>query len=539
MPETGKTPELPDLPEAVPAPRARWRLQVVWLVPIIAVLIGGWLAVKAVFDQGPTITLTFNTGEGLEAGKTKIKFKDVDIGVIKEVNLSRDHKHVIATAEVVKDASSLLVDDTRFWVVRPRISGGTVSGLGTLLSGSFVGMDAGASAKTRQAFTGLEIPPVIASDVPGREFVLKSQDLGSLDAGTPIFYRRLQVGQITSFSLDPDGRSVTLHAFINAPYDRFVRPDTRFWHASGVDVALDTNGVRLNTQSLVSVIIGGVAFDTPEHSITQPPAEAQTSFTLFPTFGDAMKRHDRIVTRLTAEFNDSVRGLTVGAPLDFRGITIGEVSGIYTRFDRDTRKLSIVVEVAYYPERFTSRYESGPTGSTVVKNTHEFADYLVSKGLRLQLRTGNLLTGQRYLAVDFFPDAPKAKIDWSKDPPEYPTVPATLQSLQDSMSRLVTKLNAIPFEAIGKNTQLTLQNANSLLSHLDTEVVPQAKDTLSAARGTMNSANSALQPDSALQQNVADAMGQLAQTAAAVRTLADYLERHPEALVRGKPENKP
>lgn len=539
MSDSGKTPDLPELPEAVASPRARWRLQVVWLVPIVAVLIGGWLAVKAVLDQGPKITISFNTGEGLEAGKTKIKFKEVDIGVIKEVTMSRDHKHVIATAEVVKDASDLLVDDTRFWVERPRISGGTVSGIGTLLSGSFVGMDAGASGKPRQTFTGLEVPPVITSDVPGREFVLRSQDLGSLDAGTPIFYRRLQVGQITSFSLDPDGRNVTLHVFINAPYDRFVRPDTRFWHASGVDVALDSTGVRLNTQSLVSIIIGGVAFDTPDHSLDEPPAVAETSFRLFVNFGEAMKRHDRLVSRFVAEFNDSVRGLTVGAPLDFRGITIGEVTGIYTRFDRETRKLGIVVEVAYYPERFTSRYEDGPTGGTVVKNTEEFANYLVARGLRLQLRTGNLLTGQRYLAVDFFPDAPKAKIDWNKDPPEYPTVPGTLQSLQDSISRLVTKLNTIPFEAIGKNTQLTMQSANALLTHLDTDIVPEAKNTLTAAHGAMNSANTALQPDSAIQQNVADAMGQLAQTAAAVRMLADYLERHPEALVRGKPETQP
>lgn len=539
MPESGNTPELPDLPEAVAAPRARWRLQVVWLVPIIAVLIGGWLAVKAVLDEGPKIAITFITGEGLEAGKTRIKYRDVDIGVVKEVSLSRDHKHVIATAEVVKDASDLLVDDTRFWVVRPRISGGTVSGLGTLLSGSFVGMDAGSSPKARQQFTGLETPPVIASDIPGRGFVLKSKDMGSVDAGTPIFYRRLQVGQITSFALDPDGRSVTLHVFVNAPYDKFVRPDTRFWHASGVDIALDTNGVKINTQSLVSILVGGVAFDTLEHSLDEPPAPAGASFTLFENLGEAMKRQDRIVTRFVAEFDDSVRGLTVGAPLDFRGITIGEVSGIYTRFDRAARKLSIVVEVAFYPERFTNRYESGPTGGPVVKNTRDFADYLVSKGLRLQLRTGNLLTGQRYLAVDFFPDAPKSKIDWNKNPPQYPTVPNTLQSLQDSMSRLVAKLNAVPFEAIGKNAQATLQSANSLLTHVDKDVVPSARDALTAAQGTMTSANGALQPDSALQQNVGDAMNQLAQTAAAVRTLADYLERHPEALVRGKREDQP
>ena len=202
-------PDSSDVPEAVAKPRSRWRIQLVWLVPLVAVLIGGWLAVKAVLEQGPTITISFLTGEGLEAGKTKIKFKNVDIGVVKSVTLSRDHRGVIATAELAKDASSMLVDDTRFWVVRPRISGGTVSGIGTLLSGSFIGMDLGSATKLRHSYVGLESPPVFASGVAGREFILKGEDLGSLDVGSPIFFRRLQVGQVTSFDLDADGKGVT------------------------------------------------------------------------------------------------------------------------------------------------------------------------------------------------------------------------------------------------------------------------------------------------------------------------------------------
>jgi paraquat-inducible protein B len=192
----------PDIPDAVAVPRKRWRMQLVWLVPIVAVLIGGWLAVKAVLDKGPTITISFATGEGLEAGKTKIKFKNVDIGTVTSVVLSRDHRSVIARAELAKDASSLLVEDTRFWVVRPRISGGTVSGIGTLLSGSFIGVDVGTAKTSRREFVGLETPPVIATGVPGREFILKGVDMGSLDVGSPIFFRRLQVGQIASYKLD-------------------------------------------------------------------------------------------------------------------------------------------------------------------------------------------------------------------------------------------------------------------------------------------------------------------------------------------------
>jgi paraquat-inducible protein B len=535
-------PEAPDVPEALATSRSRWRLQLVWLVPLVAVLIGGWLAVKAVLEKGPTITISFATGEGLEAGKTKIKFKNVDIGVVKSVTLSRDHARVVATAELAKDASDMLVDDTRFWVVRPRISGGTVSGIGTLLSGSFIGMDVGSSTKSRQDYVGLEVQPVFASGVPGREFVLKGDDMGSLDVGSPIFFRRLQVGQVTSYRLDDDGKGVTMHVFINAPYDKYVKDSTRFWQASGIDVSLDTSGIKVNTQSLVAILIGGLAFQTPDEPVAvqteQPEAAVRTEFPLFRDRGEAMKRHDNIVDTYVFNFTESVRGLTVGAPLDFRGIVVGEVSAIYTRFDPVKKQFSIPVEVHLYPERFTSRYKSGGGGGRVTSDPHQLTDWLVEHGLRGQLRTGNLLTGQLYVALDFFPNAPKTTMDWSANPPELPTVPGGLQSLQDSISSLVAKLNKIPFEGIGNNAQKTLADADLLLKQLGTQVMPQARETLAAAQTALNSANGALQPDSALQQSTGDAIRELARTAAAFRTLADYLERHPEALIRGKQEDK-
>jgi len=533
-------PDTPDFPEAVakPAHRSRWRMQLVWLVPIIAVLIGGWLAVKAVIEQGPTITINFKTGEGLEAGKTKIKFKDVDIGVVKSVTLSQDSKNVVVTAEIAKDAGRLLVDNTRFWVVRPRISGGSVSGLGTLLSGSYISTDAGNAAKARRDFVGLEIPPAFTSDVPGREFLLKSEDVGSLDVGSPVFFRRLQVGEITAYDLDSDGRGVTLRVFINAPYDKFVQTSTRFWHASGVDVSLDTSGLRVNTQSLVSILVGGIAFETPEDSLAQPAAATNTTFALFHDRTNAMKRQDRLVHHYVVAFSDTVRGLAIGAPVEFRGIVVGEVTGIYTRFNQTTRKFSIPVEINFYPERFTSRYRSASSGG-VADNPRELGDFLVAQGLRMQLRTGNLLTGQLYVALDFFPNAPKATVDWSQSPPEFPSIQGDLQSLQQSLSHVVAQLNTIPFGPIGQDTRAMLKNATSLLTRLDSEIVPQASGTLASARTALDSANTTLGPDSALQQNTSDAMKELARTAAALRSLADYLERHPEALVRGKKEEQP
>ncbi|WP_233888951.1 PqiB family protein [Paraburkholderia flagellata] len=540
MPGPEKT---PDFPDAEATPRSRWRLQVVWLVPVLAVLIGGWLAVKAVIEKGPTITISFVTADGLEAGKTKVKFKNVDIGLVKTVTLTPDHERVIATADINKNATNMLVDTTRFWVVRPRISGGTVSGIGTLLSGSYIEMDVGKSKAERREFVGLETPPAIANDVPGREFILKSTNMGSLDVGTPVYFRRLQVGQISGFKLDPDGHGVTLRVFINAPYDKFVLSDTRFWHASGVDVTVGSGGIQVNTQSLVSIMIGGVAFESPPNGFDEAVAATDSTFTLFPDRADAMKAHYNVVVKYVADFTESVRGLTVGAPVDFRGIVVGEVTAIYTRFDPTTAKFTIPVEIDLYPELFTSRYEAGATsapGGRLSNDPHALADRLVAKGLRLQLRTGNLLTGQLYLAADFFPDAPKAAVNWASSPPELPTIPGNLQRLQDNITQLVAKLNTIPFDAIGKNTRETLASAKTLLNDLDTMVVPQAQGTLAAAHTALDSANNALQPNSPLQQNATDMIQELSRTATAFRTLADYLERHPEALIRGKQqENHP
>ncbi|RZF29644.1 MCE family protein [Paraburkholderia sp. UYCP14C] len=529
----------PNLPIAVVAEPSRWRPQFVWLVPLVAILIAGGLAVQSIMQRGPTITIGFATGDGIEPGKTKIKFRNVDIGVIKSLELSDDHKTVVARAEMSRNSSSMLVDDTRFWVVRPRISGGTVSGITTLISGAHIGMDIGTSHTLRRDFAGLESPPVLASGTPGREFVLKSGNIGSLDIGSPVFFRRLQVGQIVSYALDADGAGMTIHAFINAPYDRYVTNDTRFWQASGVDVTLDTTGVKVDTESLVSILIGGLAFENPPDSSGKAEAQAQHTYQLFGDRNEAMKRHDSIVDKYVLTFNESVRGLTVGAPVDFRGIVIGEVSAIRAHFDPVRKEFSIPVEVSIFPDRLISREDwQGNAGSTQ-SDRKSFADYLVSKGLRAQLRTASLLTGQLYVAIDFFPAAPEAAVDWNEKMPQLPTVPGNLQGLQESITNLVAKLNRIPFDGISADLHKTLSDADTLLKTINTDIAPEAKETLSAAREALTSANRTLQSDSPLQQQTAETMRELSRSAASVRSLADYLERHPESLIRGKREDTP
>ena len=243
--------DLTDVPSAVARPKRRSSPQLVWLIPIVAVLIGGWLAVKTILDKGPTVTITFKTAEGLEAGKTKVKYKNVDIGEVRALVLSEDHSQIIVTVEFAKQAENFLVDDTRLWVVRPRAGGGQISGLGTLFSGAYIGLDIGHSSTKKREFTGLEIPPIVTGDDPGRQFVLRSDDLGSVDVGTSLFFRHTQVGTVVAHELDQDGKGVTVKFFVNAPYDQYVNANTRFWDAGGIDMTMDASGVKVNTQSVL------------------------------------------------------------------------------------------------------------------------------------------------------------------------------------------------------------------------------------------------------------------------------------------------
>ena len=532
-----------EIPEAVAVKKSRRTVQLVWLIPIIAALVGGWLAVKSILDKGPVITITFKTAEGLEAGKTKLKFKDVDIGLVSKVEIAKDLSTVIVTAELVKDFAAQLVEDTRFWVVRPRISGGSVSGLGTLLSGSYIGVGVGKSTKKQHTFAGLEVPPVLASAEPGREFVLRSSDLGSLDYGSPVFFRRLQVGEIVGYDLDKDGKGVTLRLFVRAPFDQYVNQNTRFWHASGVDLSLDASGVKVDTQSLVSIVLGGLAFQTPATSEALPPAEPNAAFELYPSREAAMKTPDLLVVKMTMTFHESVRGLQVGAPIDFLGIEIGAVTAIKAQLNDASKRIEIVVEVDIYPGRLRDR-EVVARSELSAKERAAKLDEMVAHGLRAQLRTGNLLTGQLYIALQFAHDAPKAKINWAAKPPDFPTVPGSIEDFKSSITSVARKLDKVDFEGISTDLKQTLESTTKMMKGLDTTIadltpelktmIAEANAALVSAERTLGIANNTLAVDSPTLQDARAMMLEISRTAQAFRALADYLERHPEALISGK-----
>lgn len=548
-------PELSEVPEAIAVPRRRWAMQWVWLLPVVAAVIGGWLAVRAVLSDGPTVTIRFKTAEGIEAGKTRVKYKDVDVGVVKSISLSDDRAGIVVKAELSKPAQDLVVEDTRFWVVRARIAGGTVSGITTLLSGSYIGMDPGKSTESRREFEGLETPPVITTGLAGKQFVLRAEDIGSLDVGSPVYFRRLEAGRVIAYDLDKAGTGVVVRIFVNAPYDGYVSANTRFWHASGIDVALDANGLRINTESLASVVVGGLAFQAPDGAPPQPPIADNATFTLFPDRVLAMKQPITRAERYSMTFRDSIRGLVVGAPVEFRGLLIGEVKSIDVEFDRVKTAFAMVVEIDFYPERlFRNRARNAaplPGGAPSLAQ-------LVDRGLRAQLRTANLLTGQLYVALDFHPGKQKVSMNTTRQPPEIPTVPGSSQELQATITSIAKKLESIQFEEIGTDLRRTLQNATAVLQRIDKEITPEARDTLVEARQAMVAAREALADArktlAAVERTAAsaertisaaeplpleasDALREIGRAAEAFRVLSDYLERHPEALIRGKSQD--
>lgn len=540
--------------ESEPIPRARAMsrgvrsLPVFWIVPVLAVAIGLGLAIKRFSEEGPTIHIQFKNAEGLDAGKTKIRYKNVDMGQVKSIHLSDDNKSVVVIAQMTHDADKLLVKDTRFWVVRPRVAGGQVSGLGTLLSGSYIGMDIGKSGESRRSFVGLEVPPTVTTDEPGREFVLHSSNLGSLDVGSPVYFRRVEVGQVTGVDLDADGQGVTLKIFVRSPYEHLVTLNSRFWHASGIDVSLDATGVKVQTQSLVSILLGGVAFQPPAEMSPGPTADSDTEFTLFQNEALAMHRTAAEVTPLVAYFMGSVRGLSDGAPVDFRGVTVGEVKSIEVEFDPDGTRSRFRVDLSIYAERLLQPAVNGIPQSASLRKA--LLDRAIRHGLMAQLRTGNLLTGQRYVALDFFPRQAGVRVPRSTMPDEIPTVPGSLEDLQLTLANIAKRLDKVPFDQIAadlrqtmKTLDRTLADADTAIGHFNGQIAPQLQDALVEAKKTLGSAQRLLSSNAPVQQDVREALHQLTRAAASLRELTDYIERHPEAFLRGKPavstENSP
>ncbi len=536
------------------------RIPVIWVIPILAIAIGVWLAWDTLSKEGPTITITFETAEGLQAGQSQLKFRDITLGTVKSLDLSRDHSHVAVTVATTRQAEPLLTDQTVFWVVKPRLFAGNISGLDTLLSGSYIGMMPGAAeGKPQRAFTGREEPPVLQANTPGHTFSLKASRLGSISVGSPVYFRDLDVGEVLGWDVADMAQSVTIHTFVRAPYDRYVTDDTRFWNASGVSLKIGGTGVELQLESLRALLLGGIAFTTPdEKSIGKMSADNH----VFPLFASREAADAASYSRkipVISFFPGSVRGLGPGSEVTMHGLAIGHVTSVALSYD--PAKDTIVAPVRYEvePERIVG------IGNHVFASTHEAVQNVLQRGLRASLESASLITGQQMVTLDFVHDAPPASVMMDGEDFVLPTTGGTgLAGLQASATALLEQVSAIPFKQIGDNLAGILQSTNNLtngpqvqksledlsatlasakqvLQHIDAstskalpEIAAGLEKTLTNANKLMLSINTGYGDNTQFSRDLGRLLVQLNDAVRSIRSLTDLLARHPEALIKGR-----
>ncbi|MGI9290309.1 MAG: intermembrane transport protein PqiB [Gammaproteobacteria bacterium] len=440
------------------------KLTGIWVIPILAALLGLWMVIYNQMNQGPEITISFDTATGIEAGKTKIKSLDVELGVVLSVELSQDMKNVIVTAQLEKFAEPLLREDTQFWVVRPRVGPGGISGLGTILSGGYIKLEDGVGKRGQTDFIGLDTPPVTPAGAPGLKILLESDRAGSVSTGDPILFRGYQVGTIEKTIFDLENQKVTYAAFIEEPYDQLICGNTRFWNASGIDIRTSTDGLDIEVNSLQSILVGGVAFSLPEGVSRGGSISNDQMFRLYSNRQQMEEKFYDYGFKMVIPFAQSISGLEPGAPVEYRGIRVGTVD----RLMLEELAGSSLSKAAYgAPIPVLIRFEAGRFG---LPDTQESADAFkatigraVRNGLRATLISGNLITGKQVVAFDYYPDAEPADLEEYFGYPAIPSLPGGIQRIQDQINSLLTKLNDLPLEPAVEEMQATLQELSATL----------------------------------------------------------------------------
>ncbi len=525
-----------EFPEAVPVRKRKMRLSVVWIIPILAALVALGIAVQSYLSKGPTITIIFKSAEGLEPGKTVVKYKDIHIGEVSAVKLSHDYSKIEVTAKIEKHAEGLIVQDSKFWVVRPQVTLSGVSGLSTLLSGNYIGIDPGKSKQKGKHYNGLDVAPVITSGQPGREFLLRADDLGSLDVGSPIYYRRLNVGQVIACELAKDGKSFDIKVFVNAPYDKFVSADTRFWQAGGIDVSVGASGVTVRTQSLLSLLVGGIAFESAPDSASDP-APANAVFTLYNDRTAAFAKVETVVQHYVLHFNESLRGLSVGAPVSFLGMSVGEVTDVGLEFNPGTFGLRPRVVVALYPNRFVAHFPKGTTALPPPEDRERTPGFYQPPGREgftraapdRQLHQRAALCGPRILSRrPRRPTSTGRKIRRNSR-----LMPGGSGAFEDKVLTILTKIEQMPLDEISRDVRKVLasldqglKDVNGMVVNVDGEVrkvMPEVKKTLGTLDQSLQNANKILaRADAEIVPSVTKTLEDLQRSvAAAERVLAN------------------
>ncbi len=517
------------------------RLSAVWIVPIAALIIAAWTLIQHVLSQGPEVRIAFANAAGLKAGETQVRLLDVEIGLVEEVQLAENFDEVLVIARLAPNTSRLLTEDAQFWVVRPRIGSQGISGLSTLLSGAYIELAPGSGQPGRRQYRGLDDMPLTPPSTPGLQFRLLSNGSASVNVGSPVLYNGYEVGRVESIELDESGKTI-LTAFVDAPYDDLITTATRFWNASGVAVDFDGQGVKLRTESLESLLTGGVAFAFPEGSSLGKKVQDGVLFMLHENNQAAMRNPHMYAEEYLLLFDSSVRGLLVDAPVEYRGMRVGTVlqvgpdDGSIDIWSSNDGSIPVHISI-----------ESGWLGEDTEEDTAVLTQRLsqaVDEGLRASLAIGNLLTGSLFVTLDYHEDAEPETIVEHNGMAVLPTRSTGLSQIEDKVVALLNKLQALPLEntltaATGALSNMessladagaTLETIDKLLAQDSTQALPeQLTDTLKEVQLLLRSLGS----DAPLRLELESTLQELQHTLNNVNMLINTYEQKPNAIIFG------
>jgi len=501
------------IPKAIPKALTTskdFSISPVWVIPIIAALIGGWLVFKSAVKENVFVEVSFKSAAGLEAGKTPVKIRNVKVGEVTEVRFTKDLSEVIIVMELTGVSIERLTDTTKFWVIRPRIGAEGVSGLDTLLSGAFIEIDPGEGGVPQEKFTGLEEPQLYQLGNPGTTYILNSKKLGSINRGSSIKYRGITVGSVTKYKLSEDHSHVQIEIFIASPHDKYITRYTRFWNISGVNIELNSKGFDFDMESISSLVVGGIAFTNKYAPDNLSPAKENNIFTLHNTMKPDIEEVLTFGVPMKLYFDNGVSGLSIGAPVEYKGIRIGTVENVGVESSKREDDIATFAMIDIEPERLPSDdLNQDMNDQQRTQLVYRYFEHMVNIGVRAQLKS-NILTGQSLIVLDVFTDAEKQSLKYVNDIAILPTMPETVSGLIKQINELLSRLESLPIENIGRNLDEATDNMNDLIKSLNVE------------EGGMTGVQ------------VNDTMNELSKAARSIRVMSEYLERHPEALIKGK-----
>lgn len=535
-----------------PELKAAQRWNIVWAVPILAVFIGGWMLWQNISSSGAEIQIRFETADGIIAGKTELKCRSVTVGKVTKVALAPDLQSVEIMCMMDDGTDHLLRKSTSFWVVRPRVSAADVSGLGTLLTGVYIELDPGTGETRSKKWKGLETPPATSKSVPGLRMTLATYDAGSLPVGAPIYYRGFEVGRIESRKLDAEGRRITYSAFIGEEHQMLVRNNTKFWNTSGIDFSAGVDGFKLRTPSIQSMVAGGVAFALLEGDEPGPQALDGSVFDLHEDYASANSSTFEPTLELLLLFDQSVRGLRVSAPVEYRGIEIGRVKSISFDYapNRDSQKIPVLVEIDPSALR--------PAGTQVPEEDEiPMLANAIGKGLRATLKTGSYLTGAMFVDFDYFPEEQEEILTYN-DRGEYPVVPTLVSGLANIEMKLASVMETIDDLPLDDAVTNISDAARELAITVEEskKALTQIEGAAAAARETMESPEfkalpadvrsslaeldksvASMGPDGNIQGDLLRTLDELRNAIRSMESMTDTIKEKPNSLLFGKDDS--